>query len=188
MTFGVYTRQIPDELIGAVRSAIIATSILGIVLGVIAVVWPSATTIVLAVLFGISLIITGIFRIYQAFAATFIAPGWRILLGILGFAILALGIIALFHPGNAVWLLALFIGVGWIFQGVGDLYAAVTKSGHAPTWFLVLSGIIGVLAGIAMISLGGVGVDLLVLIGGIFLIVISIASLFTLPKKVDATV
>ncbi|GAB22809.1 hypothetical protein GOPIP_031_04310 [Gordonia polyisoprenivorans NBRC 16320 = JCM 10675] len=64
MTFGVNTRQFPNEIIGAVRTALIVTSIVGIVLGLVAVFWPRATTLVLAVLFGISLIIAGIFRLY----------------------------------------------------------------------------------------------------------------------------
>lgn len=188
MTFGVYTKQIPDELVGAIRTGLIATSIVGIVLGIIAVVWTDKSVIILGILFGISLIVTGIFRIYQAFAATFIGAGWRLLLGILGLAILALGIIALFSPEDAVWLLALFIGIGWIFQGVGDLYAGVTKSAHAPTWFLVVSGVISVLAGIVMIIAGQFALTVFVWVGGILLIVISIATLLTLPKKVDATV
>ncbi|MBE7193947.1 MAG: DUF308 domain-containing protein, partial [Gordonia polyisoprenivorans] len=84
MTFGVNTRQFPNEIIGAVRTALIVTSIVGIVLGLVAVFWPRATTLVLAVLFGISLIIAGIFRLYQAFAATFLSTGLRALLGVVG--------------------------------------------------------------------------------------------------------
>lgn len=185
MTFGVNTRHFPDEVIGAVRSGLIATSIVGIVLGLIAVFWPSATTLVLAILFGISLIVGGIFRIYQSFAASFLPAGARILLGILGSLTLILGIIAIFSPDDALWLLALFIGIGWIFQGVNDLFAAASKSQHAPTWFLVLSGIVSIIGGIALISLGGIGVTWLVKIGGIFLIAISVVNLLTLPKTVE---
>ena len=47
MTFAVYTKQIPDEFVNAVRTAMIVTSVIGIVLGIVAIVWPGPTTVVL---------------------------------------------------------------------------------------------------------------------------------------------
>ncbi|MBD0860460.1 DUF308 domain-containing protein [Gordonia sp. zg691] len=186
MTFAaVYTKQFPDEVIGAVRTALIITSIVGIVIGVIAILWPGPTIVVVAMLFAISLIIAGIFRIYQAFAASFLGTGMRILLGVIGAIVLLAGVIALFSPGDAVWLLAVFIGVGWIFQGVADLYAAITKSGHVPTWFLILSGIVAVIAGIVMMILPAFSLEVLAWVGGIMLVALSIATLLTLPKRVE---
>ncbi|ASR05165.1 HdeD family acid-resistance protein [Gordonia rubripertincta] len=187
MTFATaYTKHFPDELIGAVRTALIITSIVGIVLGIVAILWPGPTIVVVAILFAISLIIAGIFRIYQAFAASFLSTGTRVLLGIVGAIVLIAGVIAVFSPGDALWLLAVFIGIGWIFQGVADLYAAVTKSGHSPTWFLILSGIIAVIAGIVMIILPVFSLQVLTWVGGIMLVALSIATLLTLPKKVEA--
>ncbi|TSD93054.1 DUF308 domain-containing protein [Gordonia rubripertincta] len=187
MTFATaYTKHFPDELIGAVRTALIITSIVGIVLGIVAILWPGPTIVVVAILFAISLIIAGIFRIYQAFAASFLSTGTRVLLGIVGAIVLIAGVIAVFSPGDALWLLAVFIGIGWVFQGVADLYAAVTKSGHSPTWFLILSGIISVIAGIVMIILPVFSLQVLTWVGGIMLVALSIATLLTLPKKVEA--
>ncbi|WP_232717086.1 HdeD family acid-resistance protein [Gordonia metallireducens] len=187
MTFATaYTKHFPDELIGAVRTALILTSIVGIVLGIIAILWPGPTIVVVAILFAISLMIAGIFRIYQAFAASFLSTGTRVLLGIVGAIVLIAGVIAVFSPGDALWLLAVFIGIGWIFQGVADLYGAVTKSGHSPTWFLILSGIISVIAGIVMIILPVFSLEVLTWVGGIMLVALSIATLLTLPKKVEA--
>ncbi|TYQ11955.1 UNVERIFIED_ORG: uncharacterized membrane protein HdeD (DUF308 family) [Gordonia westfalica J30] len=187
MTFATaYTKHFPDELIGAVRTALILTSIVGIVLGIVAILWPGPTIVVVAILFAISLIIAGIFRIYQAFAASFLSTGTRVLLGIVGAIVLIAGVIAVFSPGDALWLLAVFIGIGWIFQGVADLYGAVTKSGHSPTWFLILSGVISVIAGIVMIILPVFSLEVLTWVGGIMLVALSIATLLTLPKKVEA--
>ena len=187
MTFATaYQKHFPDELIGAVRTALIITSIVGIVLGIVAILWPGPTIVVVAILFAISLIIAGIFRIYQAFAASFLSTGTRVLLGIVGAIVLIAGSVAVFSPGDALWLLAVFIGIGWIFQGVADLYGAVTKSGHSPTWFLILSGIISVIAGIVMIILPVFSLEVLTWVGGIMLVALSIATLLTLPKKVEA--
>lgn len=188
MTFATaYTKHFPDELLGAVRTSLIITSIVGIVVGIIAVVWPGPTIVVVAMLFAISLIVAGVFRIYQAFAATFLRKGIRAFLGITGVIVVIAGVIALFSPYDALWLLAVFIGIGWIFQGVADLVAAATKSGHSPTWYLILAGILSVLAGIVMMILPVFSLKVLAWVGGIMLIALSIATLLTLPKKVDAT-
>ncbi|MGV9825979.1 MULTISPECIES: HdeD family acid-resistance protein [unclassified Gordonia (in: high G+C Gram-positive bacteria)] len=187
MTFSAYTKQFPDEAISTIRSALIFTSILGIVLGIVALVWTNATVVVLGFLFGVALIVMGLFRIYLAFSASFLGAGWRVLSGVLGLLVLAMGIIAVFSPEDAVWLLALFIGIGWIFQGISDLAAAFSKTAHAPTWYLILSGVISLLAGIVLAFIAPfIGLQVLVWVAGIMLIVVSIATLFTLPKKVSA--
>ncbi|NMO02503.1 DUF308 domain-containing protein [Gordonia sp. TBRC 11910] len=187
MTFAINVRQYPAELINMVRTTIIVTSILGIALGVAILVWPKATLHVAALLFGLSLIFTGLMRIYQAAVASFLSAGWRILLGVLGVAILAVGIVALFHPAESLYLLAVFIGVGWLMQGVGELFAIGSGAKHAPTALLVLSGIISIIAGVVMIAMPGLALVTFLWVGAIMLIAVSIASLFTLPKKVDAT-
>ncbi|MDL9935120.1 DUF308 domain-containing protein [Gordonia sp. ABSL1-1] len=185
MTIADYAKQFPDEVVGAVRATMIVTALVGIVIGFIALFWTRPTLTVIGVLFGISLIVAGLFRIWQAFAATFLSTGLRVALGLIGAAILIIGIIALFNPQeDSIWFLAIFIGVGWIFQGVGDLYGAATGSAHAPTWFMVVSGLVAIAAGIAMMLLPYLAVSTLVKIGGIILIALSIATLLTLPKKV----
>ncbi|MGV9709324.1 HdeD family acid-resistance protein [Gordonia sp. NPDC003424] len=188
MTFGDYARQMPNEVIGAVRSMMIATAVTGIVLGVVALVWPEATMLVIAILFGISLIIAGLFRIYEAFAANLLPGGWRVLIGLAGVIVLVAGIIALFNPSKSLVLLAVFIGIAWIFQGIGDLARAFSGSAHAPRWLLILSGIIAIVAGIVMIAFSSLALATLIWVAAIMLIIVSIVTLFTLPKKVDTTV
>ena len=187
MTIADYAKQLPNEVVGAVRATIIFTAVTGIVLGIVALVWPNATLFVIAVLFGISLIVAGLLRIYQAFASTFLSGGWRFVIGLIGALILYAGIVALFNPEASLLFLAIFIGLGWIFQGVGDLFSATTGSRHAPTWLLVLSGIVSIIAGIVMMLIPGLALATFIWVAAIMLIVISIVSLFTLPKKVDTT-
>lgn len=185
MTFAINARQYPAELINMVRTTIIVTSILGIALGVAVLVWPKATLTVIALLFGLSLIVVGLARIYQAAVASFLSVGWRILLGILGVAILLVGIVAVFHPNESFYLLAIFIGVSWLMQGISELFAIGSGAKHAPTALLVLSGVISIIAGVVMIAMPVVALITFLWVGAILLIVVSIANLFTLPKKVD---
>lgn len=184
MTTGTFTKQFPDQYIGALRTGLIVASIVGIVLGIVALVWTEPTVLVLAILFGLSLIAAGIFRIYGAFAALLLSTGWRILWAVLGILMVLAGVIALFSPADAIWFLAVFIGIGWIFSGVTDLTAAFTGSAHAPRGLLGVSGAISVLAGIVMLAIPGLALTTFVWVAGLMLIVISVVTLITLPKKV----
>ncbi len=186
MTFTSNIRQYPAELVGAIRSTIIATSALGIVLGIAILAWPNATMLVAAVLFGLSLIFGGLLRIYQAVAGKLLSTGWRILLGVLGVAILVLGVSALFNPSQSLYLLAVFIGVGWVMQGVAELFSIGSGTQHVSTWLLVISGLISVIAGMIMIAMPGLALATFIWVGAILLIAVSVANLFTLPKKIDA--
>ena len=185
MTIADYARQIPNELVAAVRTTMIATSVVGIVLGIIALVWPRATLLIIGVLFGISLIMAGLFRLYEAFASTLLSGGWRFALGLIGVLILAAGIIAVFNPEESLVFLAIFIGIGWIFQGIADLARASAGSQHVPRWLLVLSGVVSIVAGIVMMLIPGLALATFLIIAAIMLIVISVVTLLTLPKKVE---
>ncbi|MEE3849945.1 DUF308 domain-containing protein [Gordonia sp. LSe1-13] len=185
MTIADYARQIPNELVAAVRTTMIVTSVVGIVLGIIALVWPAATLLVIGVLFGISLIVAGLFRLYGAFASSLLSGGWRFVLGLIGVLILAAGIIALFNPEESLVFLAIFIGIGWIFQGIADLTHASAGSLHTPRWLLILSGVVSIIAGIVMMLIPGLALTTFLIIAAIMLIVVSVVTLLTLPKKVE---
>ncbi|HMS74796.1 HdeD family acid-resistance protein [Gordonia sp. (in: high G+C Gram-positive bacteria)] len=185
MTYSDLENRLPDEALIAVRNTIVLTSIVGIVAGIVALVWPHATMLVIAVLFAISLFCIGAFRLYLAFAGKDLSGAWRVVHGVLGFIILIAGIIALVRPGQSLAMLAVFIGVGWIFSGLGEIFSA-SDNPYAPKWLLIVSGIVSVIAGIVMIAFSWVALATLVWVSAIMLIAMSIANLFTLPKRAPA--
>ena len=81
--------------------------------------WPGITILVAAILFGAYLLVTGIAQVVMAFSLH-VTAGGRILLFISGAAALILAVLAFRHfgEGYAVLLLAIWIGVGFIFRGV----------------------------------------------------------------------
>lgn len=180
---GQFTKVFPAELHNAVRSAVIAYAILGVVVGIIMLFWPTATLLVVAVLFGIALIVGGVFRLVTAFSAQSLSTGWRVLMGVVGVVVLVAGIICLFHPGQSLVLLAIVIGIGWIFQGIQDLLTFSAGSEHTNRGWIVASAILSIIAGIIVCALPGLAIGTFVLVGGILLIIVSVATLLTLPKK-----
>ncbi|GAA4668194.1 HdeD family acid-resistance protein [Gordonia humi] len=184
MTVNSVPSALPDAAVNAVRSFLIATSIVGIAIGVVALVWPGATLLVLAVLFGISLVVMGLVRLFVAFASTAASFGSRMLIAIFGIIVLAAGVISILNPAQSLTLLAIFIGVGWIFAGFQDLLGSRMSTYLMPRWLVIVSGVISVLAGIAMIVLPAFAtLGTVIWISAIMLIAVSVVTLLTLPKK-----
>lgn len=69
-----------------------AFGIVSVLAGVAVLVWPGRTLIVVAVLFGIQLVVTGIFRFVAAFASEDLTGGTRVLLAVLGVLSLIIGL------------------------------------------------------------------------------------------------
>ncbi|EUA36886.1 hypothetical protein I549_3093 [Mycobacterium avium subsp. avium 2285 (R)] len=108
------------------KSALLS-GILSLALGVLVLVWPGISILVAAVAFGVYLLITGIAQVVFAFSLH-VSAGSRVLLFISGAASLILALLAFRHfgQGYAILLLAIWIGIGFIFRGVATTISAVS--------------------------------------------------------------
>jgi uncharacterized membrane protein HdeD (DUF308 family) len=84
--------------------------------GIVALVWPDVTLVVLAVLVGASLISWGVYSIYLSFADPLVRP--RAVALIEGILLVALGVLALAWPSVSVLVLAALVGVFFIVFGI----------------------------------------------------------------------
>lgn len=164
------------------RGQLVAVAIIGIVLGLVGLFFPGAALITVAILFGIYLVASGIFRINSALLAHSLSTGIRWLTGLLGVLVVVAGVICLSDPFQSLIVLAYVIGIGWIAEGVIDIMAAVQGSTH-PRWLGWVSGLISVIAGIIIFVLPALAVTTFVFIGSILLLIVSISTLITLPRK-----
>lgn len=147
--------------------------LLSIIIGILIMVWPGKTVVVVAVILAIWLVVSGIFEIVRGFGKG-LSGGMRALLFIGGVLSLILGLFAFRgfvvedSPLDAVWLLALFVAINFIFSGIGQLFqAGEYKEGRG---WNIFGGIISLLLGIIILVVPG---DLMVLawVFGIFVIV-----------------
>lgn len=164
------------------RGQLVAVAVIGLVLGVIGLLFPAATMLTVVILFGIYLIASGLFRITAAFVANNLDSPMRWVTGLLGLLVVIAGILCLSNPFQSLGALALVIGIGWILEGIVDLVGGVRGTIH-PRWFGWLSGIVSIAAGVAMFVLPAAGLLSLVAIGAILMIAVSITTLLTLPRK-----
>jgi len=154
------------------------TGVTAVALGAIVLAWPGKTLLVAGVLFGIYLVVTGIGYMFAAFG-THSGAAMRVLAFITGVISLVLGFFCFRDKFEAVTLLALWIGISWVFRGM-TLLAAALALDHIPgRGWQVLSGLIIVVGGGVMIIYPLDSIGILTLVAGCWLIAIGIVDVIT---------
>ena len=144
--------------------------------------------LVAAVAFGVYLVITGIAQVAFAFSLH-VSAGSRILLFISGAASLILALLAFRHFGNAVLLLAIWIGIGFIFRGVATMVSAISDPTLPGRGWSIFIGAISLVAGIVVMASPFESIITLAIVVGVWLVVIGafeIVSSFRIRKASQA--
>jgi len=164
------------------RGVLVAVAIIGLLLGLLGLFLPTAALLFVAIIFGVYLVTSGIFRIISALLTHNLRPGYRWLSGFLGILIVAAGILCLADPFSSLVVLAYLIGIGWIAAGITDIMAAV-HGGISKRWLTLVAGIISIIAGIVVFVLPATSIVTFELIGSILLIIVSLTALLAMPGK-----
>ncbi|MFZ0903380.1 MAG: HdeD family acid-resistance protein [Mycobacterium sp.] len=153
----------------------LVSGILALALGILVQLLPGDSIVIAAILFGIYLLITGIAQVVFAFSLH-VSAGGRVLLFISGAASLVLAMLCFRHfgQGSAILLLAIWIGVGFIFRGVATSISAISDPTLPGRGWQIFLGLISLLAGIVMIGSPFESLAILTLIVGIWLVVIGV--------------
>ncbi len=149
------------------------SGLLAIALGGAIVAWPGISITVAAIFFGAGLLLIGIQQVFFAFSLD-VSAGGRVLLFISGAASLILAIMAFRHLYDAVLLLAIWIGVGFIFRGVATTVSAISDPTLPGRGWNVFVGIISLIAGVVVLASPFDSIGTLALVVGIWLIVIGV--------------
>jgi uncharacterized membrane protein HdeD (DUF308 family) len=156
---------------------LLVAGLLTIVLGALVLAWPGPSILVAATLFGVYLLLSGLVELYLAFTLPRSA-GTRVMLFISGALSLVLAIMSFRHFGDgyAVLLLSLWIGIGFVFQGVTAVAVGIGESDLPGRGWYIVTGIISVLAGLVVLVWPFDSIAVLTLATGIWLIVIGIGQ------------
>ncbi|WP_374022602.1 HdeD family acid-resistance protein [Mycobacterium sp. HNNTM2301] len=149
-----------------------------VALGVVVLVWPGKTLFVAGVLFGIYLVVSGVGYMFAAFG-THAGAAMRVLAFLTGVVSLVLGFFCFRDKFEAIWLLALWIGIGWVFRGMTLLVAALSFDHMPGRGWQALSGVILVIGGGVLIISPIDSMAVLTLVAGWWLIVIGIMDVIT---------
>jgi len=106
--------------------------------------WPGL--LIVARLFGVQLIVAGIFRFVAALAADELTGGTRALLSLLGIILLIPGLYAVHHVLISLLALALLLCIFWIIDGTGELFVGLSRQEMRGRAWTGLMGVLSVLA------------------------------------------
>ncbi len=156
---------------------VLAFGILTLAVGVVVLVWPGRTLIVVAVLFGIQLVVMGIFRFVSAFAVSDVGGGTRVLYALLGVLSLIIGLYALRHVLITLLALALLLGIFWIVSGAIELFNALAHSEVEHRGWLIFTGILSIVAGIVVLAYPGISLVTLAIVLSIWLLIYGVMEI-----------
>jgi uncharacterized membrane protein HdeD (DUF308 family) len=178
----------PPTLLPHLWKSVLATGLLGVILGVLILAWPGMSILVASVLFGVYLLVIGCAQVFFGFTLD-VSAGGRILLFISGAAALILAVLTFRHFGQAyaVLLLALWIGIGFVFRGVATTASAISHRDLPGRGWQIFFGVISLIAGIVVLAAPFASIVTLAIVVGIWLIVLGVfemVSAFGMRKSV----
>lgn len=178
----------PPSLLPHLWKSTLLSGILAVILGILVLVWPGITILVAAIFFGAYLLVTGIAQVIFAFSLH-VSAGGRVLLFISGAAALILAVLCFRSLQDSILLLAIWIGVGFIFRGVATAVSAISDPTLPGRGWEIFFGVLNLIAGIVLLALPFESLWLLTLVAGISLIVLGVfevVSAFGIRKAAKA--
>ncbi|WP_232375153.1 HdeD family acid-resistance protein [Mycolicibacterium mengxianglii] len=148
----------------------LVSGVLVTLFGIAVVVWPGISILVAAIFFGAYLLVTGIAQVVLAFSLR--APtGSKVLLFISGLASVILGVLCFLSLADSILLLAIWIGIGFIFRGVATTASAISDKTLPGRGWEIFFGVVSLIAGIVLMVMPFESLATLALVVGIWLIV-----------------
>jgi len=100
------------------------------------------------------------------------------LLAVLGAVSIGLGIVLIFWPGQTLTVVATLVGLIMLVSGVIRFFVAVFDSRSSDRWMMAISGIIGIVLGVAVMKNPEATIKLIVVITAIFWLISGLIDLF----------
>jgi uncharacterized membrane protein HdeD (DUF308 family) len=140
-------------------SYLIVRGVVGVTLGVLAMLWPGVTLTALVGIFGLYAILDGATNLFLGFSRANGRSRAQVFQGIVG---IGAGVLTFIWPMITALVLVLFIGSWAIVTGILELVAAVRlrKAIHGE-WLLALSGVMSIIFGLLVLmfpAAGAVGI------------------------------
>jgi uncharacterized membrane protein HdeD (DUF308 family) len=142
-------------------SLLIVRGIVGLVIGLLAMLWPGVTIAVLVVIFGVYALIDGLSNLFHGLRRSRThGPSWAMALqGLVG---IAAGVVAFIWPTITAFAVVILIGAWALVTGVFEIIAAIRlRREIRGEWLLALSGVLSVAFGVLIFffpAAGAIGI------------------------------
>jgi uncharacterized membrane protein HdeD (DUF308 family) len=172
-------RDVAEVIAGVGRhwGWVLTFGVLTVLAGLLVLAWPGRTVVAVAVLFGLQLVVAGLFRFVAAFASEDESGATRVLLALLGVLSFIVGLYALRHVLVTVAALALLLGIFWVVNGTIEVFTALSHRAMAGRGWTVLTGLLSVLAGVVVLVYPGISLVTLAVVLGVWLLVYGVMEI-----------
>jgi uncharacterized membrane protein HdeD (DUF308 family) len=131
------------------RWSLLLRGIAAIVFGILAIIWPGETIIVLVYLFGVYAIIDGILNIGASLRSRAMHGWWFMLIE--GIVSVLAGIIAFVWPVLAAFVFLLVLAAWAIITGIVEIVEAFSHPEHfSHDWWLAIAGVVSIILGVLL--------------------------------------
>ncbi len=152
--------------------------ILTLILGIMVLVWPEATIATIAILFGVQLLVAGIFEIVAVFRHGE-SGGMRVMAALLGVLSIIVGLWALRNLLATAGALAILLGIYWVVSGIIRTVDAIADHTTPARGWTIFGGVLSVIAGAVVFIWPGISLLTLVWVLGIWLVIWGIVIIAT---------
>ncbi|MFG1816656.1 HdeD family acid-resistance protein [Kribbella sp. NPDC049174] len=138
------------ELLTTGWKMLVVRGVIGIVFGILAIVWPLETAVALALLWGFWALMDGVGLLAQAFQPE--GQGSRVWLVLMGVIALVAAFFAIFSPAVTAKALTWILGIWLIVRGLFEVVGAFGSNRTRPRGLLLLSAALSILLGILFVA------------------------------------
>jgi uncharacterized membrane protein HdeD (DUF308 family) len=147
--------------------------VITVAFGIVLTIKPGKSVHTIAVIFGIWLLILGVFRLIQAI----VASGERIGYVVTGLLAILISIILLHHTTTTVAVVGFIVGIFWTISGAAQLVNGFTANEGRISWPIVLLGAIGLAIGILCLVYPSLSLSIICVIVGLGMIVYGLVEI-----------
>ena len=165
------------------KTNIVISAVLCIVLGVVLVVWPDMSMQIACVAIGVVLLLGGVVRLVQYFVVRDGSMYAQMNL-IMGIVLAVVGIWIVLKPEKVLAIIPIIIGIVIVLHGLNNLQQAITlcKDKYDKWWVALILGLLTVGFGVLLICRPFAALDTVVMLIGIFLIYDGISDLWIVSR------
>jgi uncharacterized membrane protein HdeD (DUF308 family) len=139
-----------DDWLSLAWKVLVARGVVGIVFGVVALVWPGETAVAFVVLWGIWALVDGIGSIAEGFSSDPPGPRWIHLL--MGAASVIVAFFAIFSPSMTATTLTWILGIWLIVRGLSEFASAFLGRAGGSRGMLVVIGVVDLVLGVLFVA------------------------------------